>query len=75
MSACGGCSATWGGTNTAHCGGCHITTTGVTAFDRHRNQRGERGQCQAPEAVGLVDAGRAYPCYGLPGDRPVPDAA
>jgi len=80
---CDGCHQRWGGYNTAHCCGCHETFTGITAFDAHRTgshtetgesivdkgrtePRGPR-RCITPESVGLVDAGRAYPCWGFPG--------
>ena len=74
MTACPRCPAEWGGTNTAHCGaaGCHQTFTGPTAFDKHRAGYGERGQCKSPARVGLVEAGRGYSCWALPGARPVP---
>lgn len=81
---CAKCHTRWGGLNTSHCSACHITTTGITAFDAHRTgshtatgeaiidkgktePRGPR-RCLPPESVGLVDAGRAYPCWGLPND-------
>jgi hypothetical protein len=48
---------------------CHETFTGITAFDKHR--AGSHGwgkrHCVSPEAAGLVAAGRAYPCWALPG--------
>lgn len=66
---CAKCHARWGGLNTSHCSGCHITLTGLTAFDKHRSGSHSQGtrHCLSPEKVGLVDAGRAYPCWGLPG--------
>lgn len=33
----------------AHCGACHHTFSGVTAFDRHRRA----GECLSPLAIGL----------------------
>lgn len=33
----------------AHCGSCHRTLSGITAFDRHRRA----GQCLSPLAIGL----------------------
>lgn len=50
---------------TAHCGTCHNTFTGVTAFDRHR--RG--GTCLDPSSVGMIDK-RSYGCWGFDEDRP-----
>lgn len=44
-----GCGATWGGGNTCHCSGCHLTFTSPSAFDRHRP-----GRCLPPAEVGLA---------------------
>lgn len=75
---CGSCAARWGGLSTAHCGACHVTFTGVWAFDAHRigqhEPTGKPGRnvtpgprrCADPETVGLTDAGRGYPCWGFP---------
>ncbi|WP_437340034.1 FDXHR family putative zinc-binding protein [Mycolicibacterium conceptionense] len=67
---CAGCDARWGGYNTSHCSGCHRTFTGLTAFDRHRDgdHANSTRHCVSPESVGLIEAGRAYPCWGFPGD-------
>lgn len=66
---CSGCPARWGGTNTAHCSGCHQTFTGVTAFDKHRagGHAASTRTCVDPASVGLVRADRGYPCWGSPG--------
>lgn len=64
--------------------GCHRTFTSVAAFDAHRvgpwgvDRRGQKRRmpgyadgtrhCADPTTVGLVDAGRAYPCWGFPSD-------
>lgn len=61
---CGGCDSHFGGLRTAHCGACHRTFTGITTFDKHR----VRHKCIDPATVGLVDAGRKYPCFGTEGD-------
>ena len=65
------CGARWGGEKTAHCDTCHETFTVVRAFDQHRTGRyTDTGrQCTNPAKVGLVDAGRAYRCWGFAGDR------
>lgn len=65
---CGRCASRWGGLNTAHCGACHQTFTGIHAFDRHRtgSHSGGTRHCQPPAIVGLIDAGREYPCWGFP---------
>lgn len=66
---CGRCPQRWGGLRTAHCGACHATFTGLSAFDKHRDGDHAKGNrhCLPPESVGLVDAGRQYPCWGWPG--------
>lgn len=51
---CGGCDSVWTGAARAHCSNCHITTGGVTSFDAHRKQYGERGSCIDPATLGLV---------------------
>jgi hypothetical protein len=61
---CGRCGKEWGGMRTAHCAACHVTFTGLTAFDAHR----KGGKCAQPEDAGLVEAGRAYSCFGAPAD-------
>lgn len=52
----GKCGKRWGGFNTCHCGGCHETFTGITAFDAHR----VGGVCSWPVKVGLVLNARGY---------------
>lgn len=62
----GACGAWWSGEERSHCGGCHVTLTGLTAFERHR--RGMR--CNPPETVGLV--AREKP-FGLLWGMPAPE--
>lgn len=75
------CGARWSGYNTCHCpaDGCHATFTGITAFDKHRDGKhsDDSRHCVDPAKVGLVDAGRSYPCWGhtSPDDHPNPWAA
>ncbi len=65
---CARCGARWGGLRTAHCDACHETFTVAAAFDKHRAGSHTGGRrCIDPAAVGLVDAGRAYRCWGYPG--------
>lgn len=33
---CGRCPERWSGRKTSHCGGCHETFSGPSAFDQHR---------------------------------------
>lgn len=68
---CARCTARWTGHNTSHCGACHETFTSLSAFDKHRTGSHARSTraCEHPVSVGLVDADRAYACWGLPGDR------
>lgn len=47
------CGAKWSGAGRAHCGACHITFSGDSAFDRHRRGEGDR-RCLDPASVGLV---------------------
>lgn len=63
---CSTCAARWGGQLTCHCTGCHQTFTGLVAFDKHRNKY----KCLDPQSVGLVLSNRAYPCWGVAGDKP-----
>lgn len=69
MTQCGKCGNAWGGLNTAHCSGCCSSFTGITAFDKHRDGSHVKGRfCNTPQAAGLVDARRAYSCWGYPND-------
>lgn len=54
------CGAWWTGSGRCHCGGCHETFSGLTAFDRHRTQDGEHGTCWPPAERGLEVAERPY---------------
>lgn len=47
---CGRCPSTWSGLSRAHCSACHLTFTGITAFDRHRSD----GGCASPVDLGMV---------------------
>lgn len=69
MTICASCSAAWGGLKTGHCTSCHQTFTVIAAFEKHRTGSHEREErhCLDPATVGLVDAGRAYPCWGFLG--------
>jgi hypothetical protein len=69
MGSCPRCRPRWGGLKTAHCAACDETFTVVTAFDKHRvgSHTDDSRHCLDPAAVGLVDAGRAYSCWGFPG--------
>lgn len=72
------CGARWGGLATAHCSACHITFTGLAAFDAHRQGSHAKGRyCVDPETIlnqkgerVLALSSRAYPCWGLAGDKP-----
>ena len=48
---------------------CHRTFTTVSTFDKHRTGSHAKGtrHCVPPAEVGLVDAGRAYPCWAQAG--------
>ena len=66
---CPRCEARWGGLKTAHCAACHNTFTTVGNFDRHRTGDHSKStrHCLPPTDVGLIDAGRDDPCWGMPG--------
>jgi hypothetical protein len=69
MGSCARYPARWGGFKTAHCRARGETFTVVAAFDKHRagSHTQDDRHCLDPAAVGLVDAGRAYRCWGFPG--------
>ncbi len=65
MHSCSKCDNTWGGMAQAHCGVCHDTFSGVTAFDRHRSN----GKCKSPDTVGLeLRTSGATPVWAFPTD-------
>ena len=76
ITTCIQCQGWWGELKTAHCTQCHRTFTTPANFDRHRtgSHTGAR-TCIPPTEAGLVDAGRAYPCWGQPGRDDGGDAA
>lgn len=67
--ACPRCKSRWGGLKTAHCTACHQTFTTVPTFDKHRtgSHHNNTRHCLPPAEVGLVDAGRTYPCWAQAG--------
>lgn len=69
MTRCVKCGAQWGGLKTAHCPTCHETFTTGLNFDCHRagSHAADTRHCLPPLSVGLVDAGRAYPCWSQAG--------
>jgi hypothetical protein len=68
--ACARCDNWWAGMLTSHCGACHHTFTGLTAFEAHRDGSHSQGtrRCLDPIQVGLVRSGRDYLCWGFPSD-------
>lgn len=54
---CRGCNAAWTGNQACHCSNCHHTFSGITLFDIHRSQDGERGSCKSPEEFSTNQAG------------------
>lgn len=67
---CGKCSGRWGGTRTAHCGGCCRTFSSLGSFDKHRTGSHAYGtrHCLDPATAGLALQGRKYECWGYEGD-------
>lgn len=55
-----GCGAQWGGMKTCHCGRCHRTFTGLTAFDHHRP-----GTCSVDRLVVVRNSGNQQ-VWGVP---------
>lgn len=70
MTECRKCGKSWGGYNTVHCTGCHFSFTTQNVSDKHRagSHARDTRHCLPPDSVGLIDAGRGYPCWGFPGD-------
>ncbi len=55
---CSGCTAKWTGLGRAHCSSCHMTYTGISAFEQHRGAISEgapRGFCHDPVSLGMVE--------------------
>jgi hypothetical protein len=67
-----GCGACWTGARTAHCPRCHLTTSGIRAFDAHQRITGGIVQCLPPDKAGLVASVRTW---GVLWALPVQDAA
>lgn len=64
---CAKCRSEWSGLAAAHCAGCHLTFTGINAFEKHRL----RGVCLLPSDRGLVlSPNKWFPAWGNPGDDP-----
>lgn len=59
---CAKCDNRWSGYETAHCGSCHVTCTGLEAFDQHL--------CHSPAAGMELAPERAYDCYRIVRDHP-----
>lgn len=60
MAAMCNCGASWTGLNRCHCGVCHHTFGGLSAFDGHRYY----GKCLSPEVfaekLGVVQNEKGY---------------
>lgn len=54
------CGAYWTGTRTAHCAACHLTTSGIHAFDAHQRITSGIVHCLPPDAAGLVLSERPW---------------
>lgn len=54
------CGARWTGARTAHCAACHLTTSGIHAFDAHQRITGGTLHCLLPNVVGLVPSARPW---------------
>lgn len=58
MIMCSGCDLQLGGVSACHCSSCHETFIGITFFDAHRNQYGERGRCLDPATITVTTGPR-----------------
>lgn len=54
------CGAQWTGNRTAHCALCHITTTGLRAFETHQRISDGIVQCLPPDKAGLSPSRRTW---------------
>lgn len=48
------CGTHWSGSRTAHCARCHLTTTGLRAFEAHQRIVDGILHCLSPDMAGLV---------------------
>jgi hypothetical protein len=63
------CGAQWTGARTAHCACCHLTTTGLHAFEAHQRITDGILQCLPPDKAGLVPHLRTWgTVWSQPGD-------
>lgn len=61
------------GTRTAHCARCHLTTTGLRAFEAHQRITGGILHCLPPDKAGLVAAERPWGVvWSQPADESTP---
>jgi len=54
------CGTYWTGARTAHCAACHLTTSGIHAFDAHQRVTDGILRCLLPDAAGLVPSVRPW---------------
>lgn len=70
------CGASWTGTRAAHCGGCCLTFSSLTAFDAHQRGGMPGRICRKPDEVGLVPVEKPYGVlWSWPGADRNPHAA
>lgn len=77
LTRCSGCANTWTGLLSCHCGACHVTFTGITAFDAHR----VGGVCNDPASLltktgepRLIEVTKTHwSGWGRPGEGWVPE--
>jgi hypothetical protein len=63
------CGAYWTGGRTAHCARCHLTTTGIRAFEAHQRITDGVVQCLPPDEAGLAPHQRPWgTVWSQPGD-------
>jgi len=66
------CGAYWTGARTTHCAACHLTTSGIHAFDAHQRVTDGILRCLPPDVAGLVPSVRPW---GVLWTLPVQDSA
>lgn len=65
------CGKQWTGLGRCHCGNCHETFSGISAFDRHQQWWRPGEACENPAAFGLVPTEHAWgTLWSLPGTPP-----
>lgn len=57
---CGRCKSKWTGAVRSHCGGCHRTFAGITAFDAHQQNTEPGITCADPAERGMIAVEKSW---------------